>query len=94
MSADNLEMFPPESVAMESPRLAWLRKHALCTYHVKELRGECPETGNTLKPWTCCKLELPGDVLAGKIGIGDTEDECCADYAQKHGLKLWNEENP
>lgn len=32
MSAEQTEMFAPESVAMDSPRLAWMKKHKLITF--------------------------------------------------------------
>ncbi len=86
------ELFPAEAVTMDSPRLAWMKRHGLCTYHVPELTGECPETGADLKPWTCVSKTQPEHVLFGRYGQGDTEDEACADYAVKFKVSLWNEE--
>ncbi len=79
------ELFAPTEGAADSPRLAWLKRHGL-VYYFSDFTGESPETGNDIRPWT------PQEVLFGKAGVGDTEDEACADYAQKHALKLWNEE--
>lgn len=76
---------------MDSPRLAWIKRHQLVLYF-SDFTGKSPETGNDIRPWTCSRGDSPGEVLFGKAGIGNTEDEACCDYAQKHGLRLWNEE--
>jgi hypothetical protein len=74
-----------------SPKLAWLKRHGLVCYY-SDFNGESPETGEDIRPWTCARADAPQEVLFGKAGIGDTEDEACANYAAKHGLRLWNEE--
>jgi hypothetical protein len=73
-----------------SPRLAWMKQHGLICYF-SDFTGESPETGNDIRPWTCSRADAPQEVLFGKAGIGDTEEDACADYARKHSLSGWNE---
>lgn len=88
------ELFPPREVAMDSPRLRWLRKHGLVLQHNAGLTRADYEDGAC--DWTCyVQAAMHGGVCGDcNIGGGDTEDEACADLAKNKGLKLWNEESP
>lgn len=91
MTADNL--FGDETVGLsDSPKRKWLLAHNLCTYHTEFEEGTEDDFGNPVGPWTCCGAERPDDVLFGRAGTGQTEQDAIADYAVKHKLKLWNEE--
>ena len=45
----NNELFPAEAVTMDSPRLAWMKRHGLQVFHTP-IDGlcECPETGEEI----------------------------------------------
>lgn len=91
------ELFPVETVLKDSPRLSWLKRHGLETEHLENGGSECPETGDIIPHWVCrvVKSNPNFSVYAPKqIGSGDTEDEACADLAQKRGIRLWFEESP
>ncbi len=96
------ELFPAESVQMDSPRLAWMKREKVLTYH--SLAGEDGacwfaafdegqyeyEKGN-MSDFFCQHLGATGD---SECGEGDTEDESIAHLARRAGIKLWNEETP
>jgi hypothetical protein len=74
--------FPDETIAADSPRLAWLKKHHIRTHH-NPLSGVL-----THLQWEAC---LTGTNYNG-LYFGATEDEAIAALATACGLKLWNEE--
>lgn len=86
------ELFPPESVAMDSPRLAWCKKWGIRTVpqHPHMVGAESPESGDTIKAWfvvdTFCH---PGEPIIGCQG--DTEDEALTEYAMRFERPHWNE---
>lgn len=106
MSAD--ELFSTEAFAMDSPRLAWIKRHQIITYRL-------PSTGEWLagfvagpnyakiaasederSQWFCDQIDECGD---SSIGISQTEDEALVElmttwYARSNGIRLWNEETP
>lgn len=88
------ELFPPEVVAVPSPRLAWIKKHALVLDQPRRGGSECPETGDDIPIWVCRKrVPLSGNHWSKfEIGGGNTEDEACADFAKNARVLLWNEE--
>ncbi len=89
------ELFPAEAVTMLSPRLAWMKRHGLETEHLPNGGTECPETGSEIPHWICRVVKLNPNFSHYKqreIGMGDTEDDACADYAKNAGVRLWNEE--
>lgn len=76
------ELFPAESVSVDSPRLKWMKKYGVQVYDFKS-PGESPETGSH-KRW------------AAGTGIlnyceGDTELEAISEWAKSHGIALWDE---
>lgn len=101
------ELFAPEEMASDSPRLAWMKRHGIITWHDDGVRGGVQavpaqwfagfqvwlpnESGMAFFAIECAEN---GDT---RIGIGKTEDEAlahlmtCAD-ASRRRLKLWNEE--
>jgi len=89
------ELFPAEAVAMDSPRLKWMKRNRVVTYHsliepavwyagfdCREHRYEGP-----------CAFFAREEGANGdlRIGFGDTEDEALTALCQKTGVKLWNE---
>jgi hypothetical protein len=89
------ELFDLETVAMLSPRLAWLKKHRIHTAHYPIFDGtqESPETGELLFPWIAW-IERVRDELPGprNTATGHTQDEAVTALAVKFSLPLWNEE--
>lgn len=91
------ELFPVESVTMDSPRLAWIKRERVVLYH------DTVEPEQWLAGFDFHEIEYssPSDFFAQeesmngdlRIGFGDTEDEALAILCQKHGVKLWNEES-
>ena len=89
------ELFLAEEVAMDSLRLAWMKKHRIETAAMEpELVGTTsPETGDEIAPWIAWIERIHGE-LPGPVNVvtGETEDEALANLARKFRLKLWNEE--
>jgi hypothetical protein len=90
------ELFPEEVGSMDSPRLAWMKRHGLETEFYPEAVGMTEdEFGNDVFPWVC-RLAKPrltsGTYCPKEIGGGETEHDAIADFAKNAGLKLWNEE--
>lgn len=98
------ELFSAESVAMDSPRLAWMKRHGIITFY--HAPGHCPPTW--FAGFQCWRPGLTGiDFFAtetahngdSRIGEGDTEDEALASlmtcgHARENKIRLWNEEAP
>lgn len=92
------ELFPPESVAMDSPKLAWLKRHKVLTYL------SMPDDPDS-RCWFAAFdegeyiYENPADFFCqhlgengnSRSGEGDTEDDAIAHLCRRSGLKLWNE---
>ena len=90
---DNFLFDVPETL---SPRLAWRRKHSVCSYFTKEFAGR--QDTPTPMPWAAWVgglddyleiMEWEGD---DGFGYGDSEDEAFCNLAIKYGLRMWNEE--
>lgn len=94
------ELFPAESIASESPRLRWMRRHNLETERIPEGGPgvESPETGDDIPAFVCrIKKQNPNfsTYCDREIGGGDTEEEAIIDFAIHAGIPLWNEDgNP
>jgi hypothetical protein len=101
------ELFPAEVVAMDSPRLAWLKRHDVLTWHDDGKRDGfqvCPPqwfAGFT--HWWPEKTGIDFFALEtahngdSRIGEGDSEQEALCQLltcgeARAKGIKLWNEE--
>ncbi len=91
----NNELFPAEAVTMDSPRLAWMKRHGLQVFHTP-IDGlcECPETGEEIKAWSCCTLQELDRLSIRAVGTGDTEEAACVEWARKHHEPLWNQDTP
>lgn len=79
MTAD---LFPiPESL---SPKLAWLRANGLRAEFDPRFDGteESPETGETVYPWLCGKLDGEPE----RYGVGMTDEDAIWDYCRKNDL--------
>ena len=96
------ELFPAESVACDSPRLAWMKKMMARGIDVNdhpEHEGDSELGGryavwfrdNTAPDWAdFFKTPMPLDY--GLCGYGDTMDEAIIELAAIHRIPLWNEE--
>ena len=94
------ELFPPESVAMDSPRLAWLKRHGCITmsFEPHQRFGEFDRWiagfaegvagKDAIAQWFCEECGKNGETT---IGMGATEDEAIAELAIRYGVRLWNE---
>lgn len=81
-TAIQLEAFPPEAVASDSPRLAWLTANKLTTR--KETFPRCrlgaPQSS---RPWVCANSAMT------VCFYGDTELEATQKAAETLGIKHW-----
>lgn len=83
MSSD--ELFPLDSVCMDSPRLAWMKRHGVTVkaHEVGELT-ESPETGATIYPWYAERAGLE------RVWGGYTSDHAMQELAESLKLPLWS----
>src|SRR4051812_1993568 len=95
------ELFRASAVAMDSPRLAWIKAHRVLTFHCLESSDEFAmwladfdegvysyENAADYFFWRCG----PHTTDKRSIGIGHTEDDAIAELCQKRHVKMWNEE--
>ena len=80
------ELFTDAAVAMDSPRLRWMKKHGVQTrydgdYYIAWI-GDLDEA-------ICHGGDYPD---AGGYAEASTEDDAILLIAQAHHLRLWNEE--
>ena len=93
----NTELFAPDSVAMDSPRLAWIKRHGVVTH--------CSMPGTPDACWFAGFRDWWGDCSDGqffiwetghngdsRMGEGETEDDAIAHLCRRHEIRLWNEE--
>lgn len=91
------ELFPAEAVTMDSPRLAWCKRHNAVTFHsliepavwMAGFSQNPVAAGDDAAQWM---FEECGAHGSSRVGEGDTEDEALAEAARIHGIRLWNEE--
>jgi hypothetical protein len=104
------ELFPPESVAMDSPKLAWGKRIGLRTWHSipDDPQASCWFAGldEWAKDFSAKNQEhfrlYPNSLFLfeaenyddQRMGVGPTEDEAIYDLAHKNCIPLWNEETP
>lgn len=95
----SVELFPVESVQMDSPRLAWFKKHGIITYrHPGDAFG-CPPC------WYVGFQEWWPDLSGANFFAKETahngdyrcvedgnEEEAIARFARYYEIPLWNEE--
>lgn len=72
-----------------SPRLMWMKRHAVVTAFDQGLADE----GNE-QAWSCYRADLKGDVTAKNSGVGATETEAILDFCLKHNVTHWSQEQP
>lgn len=70
-------LFPPSDMAMDSPRLAWLKQHDLIT-----TQQGYPFTEHPLS-WMCSNRAMT------ICGYGATEADAILDYCARHKIKHW-----
>lgn len=92
------ELFPAETVAMESPRLRWMKRHDVKTKKRTDLNRD-------VEPWEAWTGEYDfalEETLKGVkcypdaspfLAWGKTEDDALLHLAENNGWKLWNEED-
>lgn len=91
------ELFPIEAVAMDSPRLAWMKRHGIITLHHRSEYVDPTWFAGRMVWWPGLtgvdffaeETALNGD---SRIGQGETEDEALVALAARAGLKHWSEE--
>jgi hypothetical protein len=98
MSTD--ELFDPASVAMDSPRLAWMKRHGISVFCYDwtgtdfEGTDEPRYEGQSKKAFAIqgpsCKHPV---VWTNRGPRCDTEDQAIEAIAKEIGIKLWNEED-
>lgn len=89
------ELFSPEAVASDSPRLRWMKRHQVVMFHAPSSGAWYAglwEWYPTIRTAAEFFLKETGENGASRCGYAETEDDAIADLALKHGLKLWNEE--
>jgi hypothetical protein len=90
------ELFNPEVVTQDSPRLAWMKKHDVKTvFHSGVVIGDEDEFGNELFPWTASTSHGIDPKRAGDAVWcrgAETEHGAIVELAIWQGWKLWNEE--
>lgn len=70
----------------DSPRLAWMKKHAIRTHHTPGMEDELPWIA-----WHGANHGPDGIPLnPSRCGYGDTEADAIADLARRIGIHLWN----
>lgn len=88
------ELFPVSEVAQDSPRLAWLKQHGLETAFdagwTVDMQ-ESPETGETVHPWACYRLncEQSSAEFLRESGFGASEAEAILDYCANNKIRHW-----
>lgn len=89
------ELFPAETVAMESPRLRWMKRHDVTLIENKHVKPgqECELTGEPVARFCASRVGNKGLYSGSQAGFGQTAEEACADLAQRNGWRLWNEED-
>jgi len=95
------ELFPPESVAMDSPRIAWMKRHRIVTW----FNEGTPDMIVPPQWFAGYDYWWPGrngeDFFAmemvnngcSRIGQGDTEHEALIDFAARWDLPVWNQQD-
>jgi hypothetical protein len=86
------ELFPLTAVSLKSPRLQWMERHGIVTWH-----SPCVDDGEG--PWnaaqgTIDQVSKEGFrmLMDGRCATGETEDEALTRLCRNLGIKLWNEE--
>lgn len=84
------ELFPLDSIQMDSPRRAWLLKHDIHTKHSPWMEDE---------PWAAWVGDLEAAISqggdypeAGGVALGWDENDALCNLAKARGLRLWNEQ--
>lgn len=80
----NDELFNPKDVTMDSPKLAWMKKHGIVTDEDKHHTEDSEDDR-----WYAITRHPDGKRI---VGTGATEHDALADWSIKRGVRLWNEE--
>lgn len=78
------EFFTQEEVKGDSPRVAWMKKHDLCTVRSQGVPDD-------EEPWNCWAGKFSMRDFERLGATGATEDEAITRWAIKNGVRLWNE---
>lgn len=82
------ELFPLDSICMDSPRLAWMKKHGAKVRRRKQ--GDPWE--DYWDAWLERHEKAPGEPAQGLSTRGFDETDALRELGIKYGLRLWNEE--
>lgn len=100
MNTTESDLFPADVGQLDSPRLAWMKRHGVITLrHQSEkwlieatwfagFQAWHPELGGV--DFFAVETGANGD---SRIGEGDTEEEALGALARRAGIRLWNEED-
>lgn len=89
----NDELFPAEAVTMDSPRLAWMKRHLVYTKFSQGC-GEAPWSAwwGQRDPVEFLEYHDSDHDHEAIMGYGATEEAALVDLAIKWQFPLWNEE--
>ena len=92
-------LFDMNAVKQDSPRIAWIKKHGVITYHSLPKDPDYSSWFAGFQKWWPHEkkphaffCEETGKYGGSRMGEGKTEEEAIIDLAQGWGIPLWNEE--
>lgn len=96
---NNDELFPAEAVTMDSPRLAWMKRHGISVIqhdwtgtdfeNTDEPRWQARSEKAFRIQGPSCKRPV---IWTNRGPCCDTEDQAIEAIAKDMGIRLWNEE--
>lgn len=89
----NDQLFTDAETRMDSPRLAWMKKHRLHCFatDADAIEDYTPGFDDGPAPVSCCTDAEMYRLSIRAIGFGNTKEEACSDWASKHHVKDWAE---
>ena len=83
------DLFPDADMAMDSPRLAWKKKHGVSVSH-------CADEEHPWSAWFASNTHADNrdgvPINPDLCGFGETEEDALRDLAVRNDTPLWNEE--
>lgn len=80
------ELFPEEETTKLSPRLQWMKRYGL---KIEDYDCMQAPTMMPLRSVVCCMSTILRESCPG---TGESEQEAIFDWAERNGIRLWNEE--
>ena len=88
------ELFPLETVASPSPRLAWMRRHRIRTFYRADMEPEFSWAAWSERSGEYTNEDDASYMLnEGHVMFGETEDEALNNFCIENKIKYWNEED-